>query len=152
MPGSPQKRQAIQTIEERGGYLPICRRIADGETLADVARDYNTSRSVIQQWFARDPERREALRRARVLAASAFADQAITIADTADAQNVQVAKLRIETRRWLASRMDPEQYGERPTTAVQVNIGALHLDSLRKVNTTPELTVSASESTSYVES
>lgn len=151
MAGNPILRAAVATIEAKGGYQRICERIADGETMTDIAREYGIGRSVMQDWFKRDPARREALRRARETAASALADQALTIADTTDAQNVQVAKLRIETRRWLASRMDPEQYGERPTTAVQVNIGALHLDSLRKVNTTQELTVSASESTSYVE-
>jgi hypothetical protein len=141
------KRQSIEKIEQRGGYLPICQRIADGETLADIAREYEMSRSVIQQWFGRDPDRREALRRARVLAAASLADQALSIADQAESENVQVAKLRIETRRWLASRMDPEQYGDRPTNAVQINIGTLHLDALRHTVAGPVIDVTPVEST-----
>jgi hypothetical protein len=55
--------------------------------------------------------------RARAAQAECLADELVEIADevqdTDDMVKVQAAKLRIDTRKWVASKLLPKKYGER---------------------------------------
>jgi hypothetical protein len=42
-----------------------------------------------------------------------------------------VAKLRVDTRRWLASKMN-EEYGDKQQPLVNIDLGSMALDALRK--------------------
>lgn len=44
---------------------------------------------------------------------------------------VQIAKLQIEARRWLAGKNNPRYDTQRAGVAVQVNVGGLHLTALK---------------------
>jgi len=67
------------------------------------------------------------------LAAEALVGEAREIVDTAPETNAGVtkAKMRAEQRRWEASKMDRDAYGEAPPVNVTVNAGDLHLQALR---------------------
>jgi hypothetical protein len=43
-----------------------------------------------------------------------------------------VAKLRVDTRRWLASKQAPDEYGDKQAPLVNIDLGSLALDALRK--------------------
>lgn len=48
-------------------------------------------------------------------------------------EEVQAAKVRIDTRKWMAALNDPDRFAPKPAqTNVQINVGALHLDALRR--------------------
>lgn len=55
-----------------------------------------------------------ALAAARRVGAAVLATDTLTIADTAeeDPQSIAKARMRINARQWLASRMDPSRFGE----------------------------------------
>jgi len=44
----------------------------------------------------------------------------------------QVAKLRVDTRRWLASKQAPDEYGDKQQPLVNIDLGSMALDALRK--------------------
>jgi hypothetical protein len=58
-----------------------------------------------------DEQFREQYERAREDAADTFADEITDIADTDD--DVNRAKVRIDARKWVASRMKPKRWGDR---------------------------------------
>lgn len=95
--------------------------ISDGASLSDIARLYGYSVPAVRTWLRKDPERAKLYDDARMDQAHSIVDQLIEIADTADssvAADVAKAKLRVETRKWLASRLLPRVYGERMMTEI----------------------------------
>lgn len=52
-------------------------------------------------------------------------------------EEVQAAKVRIDTRKWVASIQDPEKYAKKDAAQVNISIGTLHLDALRRRQVSP---------------
>lgn len=64
-------------------------------------------------WVGQDSERQEKLKFAMEVRAHLLAEDALVIADKAKPKTVNVAKLQVDTRKWLASRFNPKQFGEK---------------------------------------
>ncbi|MFL9934245.1 helix-turn-helix domain-containing protein [Paraburkholderia sp. RL18-103-BIB-C] len=107
----------------------------DGRTQSEIAAELGVMRTTVTRWLNAHSERKQALADSRAHAAHGLAEGLVAIADDAanagSAHEVQAAKLRIETRRWLAGVWNRAEYGERQAGVV-VNIGTLHLDALRQ--------------------
>lgn len=92
----------------------ICQRIADGESLRSISLDHDmpTSGTVIR-WLAEDSDGKLQTQyaRAREAQADAIADETLHIADTE--KDTQVARVRIDTRKWYAGKVRPKKYGDR---------------------------------------
>jgi DNA-binding transcriptional ArsR family regulator len=61
-----------------------------------------------------------------------MAEATVVLADSNPPEHAPKTRLQIESRRWLASRYDPETYGEKLAPAVSITINSMHLDSLRR--------------------
>lgn len=86
----------------------ICRRIASGRTLYNVAADKDLPhRDTIYYEMERSPAFRAAVALARAASSHALADQIIDIADKATAKTAHVARNRCDQRRWLAAKFNP---------------------------------------------
>jgi hypothetical protein len=72
---------------------------------------------------------REQYELARRLQAEAYADEITMIADDAEPGTVQVQRLRVDARKWVASKLKPKKYGDRQAVDVSVGIE----DRLRKL-------------------
>lgn len=134
MASTPITREMFAKIEEMGGNDKILERVASGETLTAIAKELGVSRGFFSWKINKVPGMKEALEKARKARAEAWADEALEIADNVpeNPNAIGKAKLRVEQRRWLASVNDPETYGQKKSE-VNISIGALHLDALRKV-------------------
>jgi len=131
--GRPVRRAALNSIAAIGGIRAILARISEGESITKIAEGLGVSRAMLSE-LLNSPANLPALRAARALAAAAFAEQSIEIADSAEPGTVAVARLRLEARWWLASRWDREAYGaERNATGVTVNLAQIHADTLRQI-------------------
>ena len=106
--------------------LLICQRIAGGEYLKDICADPRMpGKTTVHRWMAVTPTFRAAYVRAREAQMEGWADDVLEIADDAsgdyvertaqdgsvervyDPEVVQRAKLRIDTRKWLMSKLAP---------------------------------------------
>ena len=108
-------------------------RIAGGESLVSVCRsDDMPHRATVFRWIA-DPSRpefRDMYARAREAQAEYMADEILEIADDSshdvktierkgelvevvDHDVVQRSKLRVDTRKWLLSKLAPRKYGDK---------------------------------------
>ena len=112
----------------------ICERIAGGETLNAICEDIRMpSKSTVVRWLMApgNNDFREAYYYARRVAAEILMDEVIEIADNnkndwkilynkdgsvkgikADNEAIQRSRVRIDTRKWLASKLIPRIYGE----------------------------------------
>ena len=119
-------------IHQFGGEVAIVDRLSQGETVLGLARTLGISHTAFYDWVDRGGEARAAaLARARARGGQSLAEQTLEIADSASPQEAQVAKLRVDTRRWLASKMN-EEYGDKQQPLVNIDLGSMALDALRK--------------------
>lgn len=94
----------------------ICNEIMEGKSLRSICEDNALpSAGTFLRWVSTDKAIMEQYTRARGLQADYFADEMAQIADDClpIADNVQKAKLQIETRKWAASKIKPKKYGEK---------------------------------------
>lgn len=134
MPSTPVTREMWAKIDEMGGTDKILERVASGETLTSISKELGVSRGFFSWKINKVPGMKEALQQARKARAEAWADEALQIADDVpeNPNAIGKAKLRVEQRRWLAAVNDPDTYGQKKGD-VNISIGAMHLDALRKV-------------------
>ena len=129
--------QVNKKIHAFGGELAIVDKLSQGDTVLGLARTLGISHTAFYDWVDRGGEARaSALARARARGGQSLAEETLEIADAATPQEAQVAKLRVDTRRWLASKMAPDEYGDKQQPLVNIDLGSLALDALRKRSVT----------------
>jgi len=121
----------------------ICLRMLDGESLKAICQDEKMpNRRTVFRWLASDDEFRQRYEIARQMLADLLFDEIKDIADDArndfmekladdgsiervpDHENVQRSKLRVDTRKWMASKLMPRKYGDRIGVEVSVPFDA----------------------------
>lgn len=113
----------------------ICERIAEGESLRRIClSDHLPNRKTIFHWLLNDthPGFCDQYRMARDMQAENFADEMNDIADDGsndymenvddqgavigyklNGEHIQRSRLRIDTRKWIASKLKPKKYGDK---------------------------------------
>ena len=112
-PKNPVGRPTEYTREK--GAL-ICERIATHDCgLPKLCKMYPDmpSEPTIQRWRYQNVEFRMKYAQAKMLQADLLAEQCLDIAEDSTPENVAVDRLRCDTRKWLASKLLPKQYGDK---------------------------------------
>ena len=114
----------------------ICERLADGESMRSVCRDEALPcMSTIFSWLREKPEFLQQYEIAKEECADALVEDMLDIADNhaaqpllkdgepvvidgkvvmmVDAVGVNHARLRVDTRKWAASKLKPKKYGDK---------------------------------------
>jgi len=125
--------KCAKAIHANGGEGKLWDMLGSGITVMSVTKLLGVSTSGLDQWLRRGGEdRMAAYTRARLRGGQSLAEETIEIADSATIEEVQLAKLRIEQRWRMAARLDPEGYGEQKGPLVNIDLGSLALDALRR--------------------
>ena len=95
----------------------ILNRLIGGESIGDICGpgrdDFMPSERTLYRRLTEDPDFWQRYARAREAQAHREAEEIRLIADTATAEDYQVARLRIDARKWRASKMAPKVYGDK---------------------------------------
>ena len=114
----------------------ICSRLSEGESMRSICRDDTMPvQTTMFRWLRERPEFKLQYDIAKEESAESLADEMVDIADnevstavlvdglpliidgkavtTVDSTAVAHAKLRIDTRKWAASKLKPKKYGEK---------------------------------------
>jgi hypothetical protein len=106
----------------------ICERISDGESLRAICRDEDMpNKATVFRWLAAYAQFGDQYARAREAQAEALADEIVEIADESscdtyvddngnqrtNAEVVARSKLRVDARKWVASKLLPKKYGDK---------------------------------------
>lgn len=117
----------------------ICALLSQGQSLRTVAKAKGVpSIQTIFTWMQKHPEFLEQYTRAKQESADAMIEEMLDIADDAtndwmekndkdgnaigyqvNGEHVNRSRLRIETRKWLASKLKPKKYGDKITNEHQ---------------------------------
>lgn len=112
----------------------ICERIANGESLRSIcANDDMPSQVSVFRWLAARDEFSKQYALAREAQADALFDEMLDIADDgrndwmatkddeggsgwrANGEHIQRSKIRLDARKWMASKLQPKKYGDKIT-------------------------------------
>lgn len=95
----------------------ICDQLAAGASLRSIcAAPGMPRRETVARWAIDDPEFRERYEEAIRLKIDGWVDDMADLADSSiglDAAGVNGVRLAIETRKWIASKMLPQRFGDR---------------------------------------
>jgi hypothetical protein len=107
---------------DRLGLDWLCDQLIDGRSVRSVAKELNASAVAIIKWIDREPGRMRQYQLARQAQADAIADDLIDLADEPvpigpdgrmDSAAVNDKRLRIDTRKWIASKYRPAMYADK---------------------------------------
>src|SRR5262249_47890885 len=91
----------------------FCGLIAEGRSVAEICASPDMpSQQSVYTWLRNDEDFLERYARAREAQADKFFKECIEIADAATQENCNVARLRVDTRKWAAARLAPKKYGD----------------------------------------
>jgi hypothetical protein len=128
---------ANKAVHKFGGEDAILEFIANGGTTSALCKVLGVAVTTFDRWVDRGGEtRRSAYAQARARGGQSLAEQTIEIADAANIQEVQLAKLRCDRRAWLAGKVNVD-YSDKPAPLVNIDLGSLALDALRHRIVTP---------------
>jgi hypothetical protein len=96
------------------------------------------SKKALTEWMDA-PEQQGFLVRVRARAADHIVGQMIEIADDTDIEEVNKARLRVQTRQWVAERWNPSAYAQNKMPSVQVNLSGMRLDALRRIEVVEDI-------------
>lgn len=110
----------------------ICERLVEGQSLRAICADETMPGvSTVCRWLGKHTEFREQYARAREAQADTLADEILDIADDAvndwmerrrqdgsvdevvNAEHIQRSRLRVDSRKWLAAKLQPKKYGDK---------------------------------------
>lgn len=111
----------IEKLPSNAKYTPelaeeICRRISVGQSLVTISRDpLMPGTTTIRNWILNNKDFKAAYDLARDEQADFYADEIIEIADASyrTGEQIQQARLKIDSRKWIASKLKPKRYGEK---------------------------------------
>ena len=128
MAGRPKFRRDIALLEELPEDL-IFSMVEAGKPMSVICIELGIGRKALETWIE-DQDRPDMIARARAKAADELACETLAIADSADPEHAAHARVRIQTRQWLAEKWKPSVYGAKQAQ-IQVNIHSMRMDALR---------------------
>lgn len=118
--GIAQLTYILDEIGEQGLMSLIVEKLSEGTKPSDVARDLHLPFMVLWEWLAADPKRQRLYDHAWEMYAQDLHAETIQIADEATVDDVQVAKLRVDTRFKASSSYDRKRFGNAVKHEVEV--------------------------------
>lgn len=133
MPGRPKMRADIALLNEMG-KAKVEEMLETAMPLETICKELKVSKRALYEWLDA-PEQAGLFSRARARAADHLAVETLAIADEvpAEAAEIQRARLRTDTRKWLASKWNQAQYGDSKGVQVNINLADLHLQAVKTV-------------------
>lgn len=114
----------------------VCELIAQAVPMSQIAKEFGVSRRSLFNW-CKLPEVREKVEAAKAESAESWVEKAQRYLDEAKGDSnseVGLVKLRVDFCMRMAEIRNRAEWGDKPQGLnVNVNIGQLHLDALRKV-------------------
>lgn len=144
----PAHRPSTYT-EEEGQAL--CEWITNGHSLSSWCRQTGRSAFVVYGWMRSESDFARRYAQAHEDRTDTMADDLLEIADdvagTDSIAAVQAAKLRIETRKWIAAKLKPQRYGEKQMVETSGNVTFQLGVPNRTIDITPETRMVAGSTT-----
>jgi hypothetical protein len=114
--------KATPKAEKQQKITEVLSNMRNGKSLRQSAIKANIAKQTFLDWVDKDPELSGQYAHARAAMIDKIADDIMTIADEelvatgegrVDSAMVQKQRLRVDTRKWLLSKLAPKKYGDK---------------------------------------
>ncbi|MDH7790720.1 terminase small subunit protein [Ochrobactrum sp. AN78] len=117
----------------------ICGELSAGVSLRTICNDPGMpDRGTVFRWLSKDEDFRNQYARAREAQVDAMAEDILEIADEGNEEDTQRAKLRIDARKWLMSKMAPKKYGDKLAIGGDAEMDAIKVQAVKRVIVDPK--------------
>lgn len=122
---TPKKRFTKQTGEE------ICKRMERGKTLATIAQELDIDISTIYYWLDDDSTGlSEAYKRSKKLMTRTLVDKLVAETESLKSEDALAARVRSDVVKWVASRLNPEEFSDIKRIELKGEINHKHTHEL----------------------
>ena len=96
----------------------ICDKIAEGKSVKVISSEMGINPDTVFKWLWRHPSFADKYALAREAQSEIFAQEMMEICDDPLSTSDQInhARLRIDTRKWIASKLKPKKWGDKGIT------------------------------------
>lgn len=116
------KLAAVEAV----GEDEILERIASGVSMQQMCRELNIGTKLWYKWLDSVKGRRERYNAAQAEAAHFYANRAVETAQNTDPSMVNVARLQVDTDKWIASKLNAQYDTRQRDVAINISVNDLH--------------------------
>jgi len=116
------KLAAVEAV----GEDEILERIASGVSMQQICRELNIGTKLWYKWLDSVKGRRERYNAAQAEAAHFYANRAVETAQNTDPSMVNVARLQVDTDKWIASKLNAQYDTRQRDVAINISVNDLH--------------------------
>ncbi len=129
----PKKKMGRPSDYTKELAIEVCARLAEGQSMRKIAKDeHMPSVKTLFTWLGKHEEFLQQYEKAKAECADMYAEEIIEIADDSsndyvdvqdengatgatrlNTEHVQRSRLRIDSRKWVASKLKPKKYGDK---------------------------------------
>jgi hypothetical protein len=120
-------RPSEYTVEQADS---LCAWVAEGRSLRSWCRQNDRDAQTVYRWLRENKDFHTRYARAHEDRADSLADEIVEIADESQfgtLEQIQAARLRVDTRKWIAAKLRPSRWGEQQAveqrSGITFNIG-----------------------------
>ena len=116
------------------GEDDILERIAQGETMQMMCKQYNIGTKLWYKWLDRVEGRRDRYNAAQAGAAHVYANRAVQTAKAVTPDMVNVARLQVDTDKWMAAKRNAGYDTRQRDVAINISVNDLHAQAAALLN------------------
>ena len=111
---------------EEVGEDELFEQIAQGKSLRSLMRERDFGFKLWSRWLDAKDGRRERYQAAQLEAGHFFAERAVDTAQNTDPSMVNVARLQVDTDKWMASKLNAQYDTRQRDVAINISVNDLH--------------------------
>ena len=116
------------------GEDDIFERIAQGETMQMLCKQYDIGTKLWYKWLDSVEGRRGRYNAAQAEAAHFYANRAVQTSQAATPDMVNVARLQVDTDKWIASKLNAQYDTRQRDVAINISVNDLHAQAAALLN------------------
>jgi hypothetical protein len=124
------KMAALDTV----GEDEIFERIAQGDTMQMLCKEYDIGTKLWYKWLDRVDGRRARYNAAMAEAGHFYASRAVNTAQAATPETVNVARLQVDTDKWMAAKRNAGYDTRQRDVAINISVNDLHAQAAALLN------------------
>jgi len=111
---------------EQVGEDEILERIASGVSVRTLMKEFNVGYKLFAVWLDSAEGRRGRYEAAQHEAGHFYAERAVDTAQNAQPEDVNVSRLKVDTDKWMASKMNAKYDTRQRDVAINISVSDLH--------------------------
>jgi hypothetical protein len=111
---------------EKIGEEEVLERISTGTSVRTLMKEFEVGYKLFANWLDAVDGRRGRYEQALVEAGHFYAERAVNTAQSAEPETVNVSRLKVDTDKWIASKLNQKYDTRQRDVAINISVNDLH--------------------------